>query len=267
MSTNPADLFSLKGKTILITGATGYLGKSMTEALASVGAKVLINSRSIERANKFVNELREKGLNAESAIFDICDIEACSDYFSSNDSLELYGIINNAYAGEAGTIEQATPLQFQQSYEVTVIAAQCLLKSALPALRRGIRRHGQCSVVSISSMYGLVSPDITIYDTAEAANPPFYGAAKAALIQWSRYASCQFGKEGLRFNVICPGPFPTTTIQEQNPDFIARLTQKVPLARVGQASEIKGPVLFLMSQASSFVNGATLSVDGGWTNW
>ncbi len=116
-------------------------------------------------------------------------------------------------------------------------------------------------------MYAMVSPDLGVYDSGNVANPPFYGAAKGALLQWTRYAACEFGKEGIRVNSISPGPFPSDAVQEKDPDFIMRLAKKVPMGRIGLAKEIKGPTLFLASSASSYVNGSNLVVDGGWTCW
>jgi NAD(P)-dependent dehydrogenase (short-subunit alcohol dehydrogenase family) len=116
-------------------------------------------------------------------------------------------------------------------------------------------------------MYALVSPDLRVYDTAAGANPPFYGAAKAALLAWTRYAACEFGKENIRVNAISPGPFPSNKVQAENSAFVTRLAARVPMGRIGQSHEIGGPVLFLASSASSFVNGTNLIVDGGWTAW
>jgi NAD(P)-dependent dehydrogenase (short-subunit alcohol dehydrogenase family) len=119
----------------------------------------------------------------------------------------------------------------------------------------------------MGSMYGMVSPDQRVYESKRVANPPFYGAAKAALLQWTRYAACEFGPEGIRVNAISPGPFPSTDVQAANPDFVATLANKVPMGRIGHAKEIQGPLSFLISDASSFVNGTNLVVDGGWTCW
>jgi NAD(P)-dependent dehydrogenase (short-subunit alcohol dehydrogenase family) len=116
-------------------------------------------------------------------------------------------------------------------------------------------------------MYGIVSPITDVYDTPQSTNPPSYGAAKAALGQLTRYAACEFGHEGIRVNAVAPGPFPAPVVQQQSPEFVARLCQQVPMKRIGSAEEIAGPVAFLLSRAASFVNGAVLTVDGGWTSW
>jgi NAD(P)-dependent dehydrogenase (short-subunit alcohol dehydrogenase family) len=116
-------------------------------------------------------------------------------------------------------------------------------------------------------MYGIVSPDPRIYKSASEINPPSYGTAKAALLQWTRYAACEFGLEGIRVNSVSLGPFPSIEVQVKSPNFIDKLALRVPMGRIGQSKEAGGPIMFLMSSASSYVNGSNLVVDGGWTSW
>lgn len=261
------EIFSLMGKTALITGATGHLGSSMALVLAEAGANVLINSRSCERSEELVARLRTDGLKAESAVFDITSEEAVEHFVTSMRGRPLHILINNAYVGGAGSIEITSTEAYSASYDVTMIAAHRLLQSLLPNLRQAVHHCGDASVINLASMYALVSPDQRIYDSANGVNPPFYGSAKAALLQWTRYAACEFGKEGIRVNAISPGPFPSVAVQSANPPFINTLAQKVPMGRIGHPKELKGPALFLASGASSFVNGANIVVDGGWTCW
>ncbi len=257
-------LFSLDGMTALVTGASGHLGRQICFGLAEHGAHVLVNSRSSGKALLIVEELQEKGLSAESAVFDVIN-SAEVDEFMASHSGDICIIVNNAYAGIGGTIETATDSHYRDSYAIVVEAAHNLVQKALPKLRDSVSQFGYASVINIGSMYGVVSPDLRIYPSAASSNPPFYGAAKAALVQWSKYGACEFGKEGIRFNTISPGPFPNPTTND--PEFMELLSNKVPMGRIGDSSEIQGPVIFLASKASSFVNGTNLRVDGGWTAW
>src|SRR5690606_4537389 len=127
-------------------------------------------------------------------------------------------------------------------YDVSVVAAHNLIQAALPLLREAVKNSSDASIVNISSMYGVVSPDIRVYKNKLHANPPFYGTAKAALLQLTKYAACEFGPEGIRVNCLSPGPFPNIDVQENQADFIADLSNKVPMSRIGQAHEIGGPV-------------------------
>ena len=258
----------MRGRTALVTGATGHLGRPMAFVLGEAGAHVLVNSRSLDRGEALAKELRAAGHSSEAAIFDVTNSASVDDYFSRfSPDRPLHALVNNAYGGAGGSIKSSTPEQYEQSYDIAVTAAHRLVISTLPNLRSAVRRDGDASIINLATMYALVSPDQKVYDTESEINPPFYGAAKAALIQWTRYAACEFGTEGIRVNSISPGPFPSKRVQAANPAFVKRLSQKVPLGRIGAADEIKGPVLFLASSASSFVNGANLVVDGGWTCW
>lgn len=261
------DKFSLVGRDVFITGATGYLGKAMAWGLAEAGAHVLVNARSHANCQELVSELIEAGYTAENASFDICDEAAAAEFFSLRGDAPIHCIINNAYAGGGGTVEVSEPDDYRRSYEISVVQAHNLLRLALPSLRNAVRQCGDASVINVASMYGSVSPDIRVYDRPDASNPPFYGAAKAALLQWTRYAACEFGAEGIRVNAISPGPFPSPAVQADSPAFINRLIEKVPMARIGQAHEIQGAVLLLASPASTFINGANIALDGGWTSW
>lgn len=261
------DIFSLRGKTALITGATGHLGASTAAIFAEAGARVLINSRTSERADELVARLNVDGYTAESAVFDVTSPTEIASFAEHLQGDPLHVLVNNAYLGGAGNIECAGSDSYASSYDVTMIAAHRLLTALLPNLRQAARQCGDASVINLASMYALVSPDPRIYESPSATNPPFYGAAKAALLQWTRYAACEFGKEGIRINAISPGPFPSQAVQDTNPAFVERLVTKVPMGRIGASDEIRGPMLFLAAPASSFVNGANLVVDGGWTCW
>jgi NAD(P)-dependent dehydrogenase (short-subunit alcohol dehydrogenase family) len=261
------NIFSLDGKTALLTGATGYLGSAMAFVLAEAGAHVLVNSRSKEKGEALVRSLTDARYSAESAIFDVTNQMAIDAFFTDYAAKPLHILINNAYVGGAGSIEVAAEKSYIDSYDVTLLAAHKLLQAALPSLRLAVKQDGDASVINLTSMYAMVSPDQRIYASEHAVNPPFYGAAKAALLHWTRYAACEFGPEGIRVNSVSPGPFPSKTVQSENPLLIQSLEKKVPLGRIGQADEIKGPILFLASSASTYLNGSNVVVDGGWTCW
>jgi NAD(P)-dependent dehydrogenase (short-subunit alcohol dehydrogenase family) len=116
-------------------------------------------------------------------------------------------------------------------------------------------------------MYGAVSPDKRIYSRPEQASPFHYGPAKAALLQLTRHLAAELGAERIRVNALVPGPFPRAEVAAADPGFAERLGAKTMLGRTGRAEEIRGPLLFLASSASSFVTGSALTVDGGWTAW
>ena len=124
------------------------------------------------------------------------------------------------------------------------------------------------SIVNIASMYGVISPNLSMYNDvcAPFLNPVAYGAGKAAVVQMTKYFGAYLVGKGIRVNSISPGTFPSPKVQE-NKEFVRRLSEKNPVNRIGVLDDIKGPVLFLCSDASRYVVGQNLMVDGGWTIW
>ena len=262
------DLFDLKDKVALITGGAGYLGDAMAKGLAAHGAHVVIWARNEEKMQKLVAKITAAGGSAEYRKVDLFSADDLEKAISSFPYERLNILINNAYTGGGGTTEVSSEADFQNAYQITVVSAYQILKGLLPNLRRAVRSSGVgASVINIGSMYGMVSPDISVYETAQGTNPPFYGAAKAALLQVTKYWACEFGREGIRVNGLSFGPFPNTTVQQNMPEFCDKLAKKVPLGRIGQAEEAVGGAVFLASDAASFVNGTNIVVDGGWNAW
>jgi NAD(P)-dependent dehydrogenase (short-subunit alcohol dehydrogenase family) len=259
---------ALKGRTALVTGATGNLGREITWALGKAGAKVLVNSRSAKKSDFFVSELIDYGIHAEAAVFDLLDGDAVEEYARKlGPDLPLHILINNAHAGRGGTFKTSTAQDFRSVYEINVVAAHRLMQLVLPNMELAVKQSGDAAIVNIISMYGLVSPDPRNYEYAETTSPPFYGSAKAALAQLTRYIASELGPKGIRCNAVAPGPFPSINAQQDAPELMRRLINRVPLGRLGSPAEIGPPILFLASPDSSFITGSILPVDGGWTIW
>ena len=257
--------FRLEGRTALVTGAAGHLGSAMVDALAEAGAHVILNGRNLGRLEAQRDALIARGHAASLAPFDIMDAPARSGAMAKIARLDV--LVNNAYTGRPGTIAMAEPEDFARAFESGVYAGFAILRESLPALRKAVAATGSAAVINIASMYGHVSPDPRLYGDSGLNSAPWYGAAKGGLLQLTRYLACHLAPERIRVNAISPGPFPRTEIGKQKSDFVERLAAKTPLGRIGEPQEIAGPLLFLASDASSYVTGINLPVDGGWTAW
>jgi NAD(P)-dependent dehydrogenase (short-subunit alcohol dehydrogenase family) len=261
-----SSLFDLHDRVVLLTGSTGHLGSALARGLALSGAHVLLNSRSTRAVEAQARSLAELGASAEPLPFDVMDDTARRQALTTigKRHARIDGIVNNAYTAPQTSGRSA----FLDAYDAAVAAAWALVNDSRALLEQSAARTRLGpSVVNVSSMYGLVSPNLSIYSDVTPPNPPFYGAAKAGLVQLTRYLACELGPHRIRVNAICPGPFPAPRVIEADPEFEARLASRNPLGRIGQPEELVGPVIFLLSDASSYVTGAILSVDGGWTAW
>lgn len=259
--------FDLTGRGIGLTGGGGHLGKAMALGLAEAGAVVVIGGRRAEPLEQVAQEAKAKKLPGVVIAHqvDICQADSVQSMIAKveREAGHLAGWVNNAYGGPAGTLLSTTFAQVQETLTVgfsAVFQASQLAAAAMANARKG-------AIVNLGSMYGMVSPQPAAYRPApHMHNPPAYGAAKAALIQLTRYAACHLAPQGIRVNALSPGPFPSPAVQ-QNQEFCRELAQRVPLGRIGQPSELVGALIFLLSDASSFVTGHNLVVDGGWTAW
>lgn len=179
----------------------------------------------------------------------------------------LHGLVNNAYSGRTGPINALTASDFGDSCALNLTGPFLLTRHLADMLKRaGEAIEGGASIVNIASMYGKVSPDPSLYGSSAANNPAHYGATKAGLLQLTRYLACSLAPGLVRVNSVSPGPFPNRagSLPEE---FLEGLCRRVPMGRVGVASELAGPIVFLLSAAASYVNGADIAVDGGWTAW
>jgi NAD(P)-dependent dehydrogenase (short-subunit alcohol dehydrogenase family) len=258
-------MFNLTNKSILITGATGFLGRELAIGLSALGAKIYVNSRHGKDCLNLVKEIEKFGGVANVACFDVTVDSHVQEFAESLDHLDV--LVNNSYSGVGGTVQSANSEDYLASYQSSVVASANLIKQLVPKFKVAVDMHGFASVINLASMYGMVSPDHRIYETSSSTNPPFYGAAKAALIQFTKYAACEFATEKIRINSISPGPFPSVKTQNDSKKMVEKIISKVPMGRIGKPNELVGPVAFLASDASSYVTGVNLPVDGGWTAW
>jgi NAD(P)-dependent dehydrogenase (short-subunit alcohol dehydrogenase family) len=238
--------------------------------LDSSGVLIMVGRRKgalLEQRSKFSDESQERCHVIE------CDITDPKAAHYLKDEVDhrfgrIHGIVNNAYSGRVGTMEVIDTQDFLAACTYNLVAPFELVRAFTPLLETtAVSTDTTVSVVNVASMYGVVSPDPSVYADSGRNNPIHYGASKGGLIQMTRYLACHLGPKRIRVNSLAPGPFPDTTTDSGIPGFYETLASKVPMRRVGQPSEIAGPLVFLLSDAASYVNGINLLVDGGWTAW
>ncbi len=258
-------LFDLSGTVAIVTGASGWLGQPIAHTLASVGATVVAVGRNVDTLERCCSVWQAEGLSVRARA---CDITTDAWPTLVADVIDEFGrldhLINNAHIGRGDSMRTATAELFREANELSIIATWAGIEAARDGFTKARAIGGSPTVVNLSSMYGIVAPDLTLYATEEKRTPPYYGAAKAAILQLTRYAAAELAPEGVRVNAITPGPFPALAAQE-NPEFIEKLAQRTLIGRVGNPDDIRTAILFLTSPNSGFVTGANIVVDGGWT--
>lgn len=250
-------LFDMTGKVCIVTGGSGYLGSANIKALKDFGATV-VNA-----------DISERDVGAD--LFIKCDISSSESFASLYKStFDRYGridaVVNCATFckghGKGSQIEFMTDDVWQAGIDGSLNSIFKSIREVIPYMKK----NGG-SIINYCSMYGLVSPDLRIYgEDNPQKNPPNYGAAKAGVAQLTRYAAGALAKYGIRVNSVTPGPFPAPG-NDKDKDFTALLASKTMLGRYGKNYEMSGAVLLLASDASSFMTGSNIVVDGGWTAW
>ena len=260
------DLMSLKGKTALVTGGAGYFGTEISYTLAELGANIIIASRDQEKCRKKCDEISQnvdqdiKTLASKLDLLNKDSILACFDEIHKHfDAIDI--LINNAWSGNKNSWESIDDKDWNYDIDMSLNSVFRITKVAFPDL---VKTKGV--ILNIASMYGHIGPDYRIYDGKQFANPPSYGAAKAGVIQFTRYLASFLSPHGIRVNALSPGAFPHPPTQEHTA-FMERLGSKNPMNRIGYPHELKGAVALLCSDAGSYITGQNICVDGGWTIW
>ena len=260
---NVNELFDLRGQVALITGGTGHLGSAMSRALAEAGATVVLGSRDRSRADAAAAALPVI-VGAEHAGLELDQMDADSIECGIDETIERHGriniLVNNGHEPLADDLTTVTGEQFNRQLANATgyfLLARCVHNHAVAS--------GQsASIIMLGSMYGMVGSYPEAYEGISQASPVAYHALKGGVIQMTRHLAVYWARDGVRVNCLSPGPFPGAGADERT---VERLTTKSPIGRMGLPSELKGAVVFLASEASSYMTGQNLVIDGGWTAW
>lgn len=256
MSKNVKDLFDLTGKTAIVTGGSRGIGKEMAEGLAEAGANLMLCARREDRLTETVQEFRERNFHVHAKTADVSraeDVQAIVDetikYFGKIDIL-----INNAGISWGAMPEEMPLEQWQKVLDVNLTG--CFLMAQ--AVGREMLKRGGGSIINIASIAGITS----------SANGPFYAgyvASKAGLIGLTRELAASWGRKGIRVNAVAPGFFRSRLADKVIDIYEHSIQENSVIPRIGKEGELKGTAVFLASDASSYITGQTITVDGGMT--
>jgi 2-deoxy-D-gluconate 3-dehydrogenase len=267
--------FDLSGRTVIVTGGAGLLGKSHGHALAAAGASVVLADILGEQARRAADEVAQaSGAEVLSVQVDVSQPESVQAMIDS--TLEAFGtvdvLVNNAaldpkfdsqHQGEHTNRFEDFPVEaWRQAIDVNITGMfLCARAVATP-----MRRAGRGSIINVASTYGLVGPDQRLYQReGQPPNykPVTYSVSKAAALGLTRYLATYFAGTQIRANALTPGG----VFAGHDDEFVARYSARTVLGRMADREEISAALLFLASDASSYMTGANLVVDGGWTAW
>lgn len=258
--------WNLAGKTALVTGGAGLLGPHIGMALAEAGANVILCDINPSSGRKTLSDIPTT--LKPRVRFQILDVTKESSIKKVLKAVERRNggvdiLINAAIA--SGTthftsVEKYDMHHWNRVMEVNVNGTFLMTRNVAASM---IRKDIRGSIINIASIYGVVGADQRIYGNSGINSPAVYAASKGAIVNLTRYFAAYWAKNGLRINCVSPGG----VFNDQPQEFLERYASKTPLGRMMDRKEIKGAVLYLASNASSFVTGHNIMVDGGWTAW
>lgn len=268
------NVFDLTGDVAVVTGAQGKLGSIWAEALLEAGASVFALDRpGIAPSAEFERlgaRFAPSRLSLASA--DVCcraeleaALEQCRQAMGSPTILVNNAGIDAPPAAD-GKGYRLEEIPFETNLRILEVNAAGLFL-VTQVFAGAMARAGRGTVINIGSLYASVSPDARLYDHIPSdppfLKPPAYGASKAAVVNLTKYLSAHLAPFGVRVNALSPGG----VLGGQDPEFKRKFCERVPLGRMATADDLRGPLLFLASRASSYVTGINLKVDGGFTVW
>jgi NAD(P)-dependent dehydrogenase (short-subunit alcohol dehydrogenase family) len=254
-------LFDLTGRVALLTGASGHLGSAFARALAEAGASVVAASREIEKAKATVAAL--PGKQKHYAV-ELDQMKPDSLQAGFAKAKELAGgvdiLVNNGHAALGKDLTTVTQAEFAEHLGNAAAYFELARLTHDDAVQRG----KPASIIMLGSMYGQVASYPDAYADVCPASPVPYHALKGGILQMTRHLAVYWARDRVRVNALSPGPFPS---HKAPAEMVTRLITKSPMQRMGHSFELKGAIVFLASDASSYMTGQNLTIDGGWTAW
>lgn len=267
------DVFRLDRRVAVVTGGAGILGQHFAAALADHGAAVAVVDLDADAVRAVADDLAGTyGVEARGVVGDVADPDSVTAVVAEVErSLGPIDVLHNNAASKSRSLEAffapTDEFGLETWREVTSVNLDGMFLMAR-AVGRGMVARGRGSIVQTASIYGVMAPDQRIYEGSEylgmpISSPAVYSASKAGVVGLTRHLASEWGAAGVRVNTLVPGGVRSG----QNDTFVERYAARVPLGRMAEADEMAGALIFLASDASSYVTGQTLVVDGGLSAW
>ncbi|MEO1478387.1 MAG: SDR family oxidoreductase [Bacteroidota bacterium] len=265
-------MFDVEGRVVIITGGAGLIGTAYSQALSEAGAHAVVADLDLDAAQRVADSVT--GAEALAIHVDVTDpasahamVEACRSRFGRVDALVNNAAIDpkmdKASAGQHLVTFENYPVDaFRLSLDVGVTGAFLCTQAVVPLMREA----GRGVIVNVASTYGMVGPDQRLYvkdDGSHSIKPVAYSVSKSAMFGFTKYLAAYFADSGLRANTLTLGG----VFNDHDDDFTTRYASRTPLARMARQDEYVGALLYLVSDASAYMTGANVVIDGGWTAW
>ena len=255
---NYKTLFSCENKIAIVTGGAGLIGREIALGLHAFGARVYIADINEADAGKLIRD------NIRFRSFDMTSEESILNSFSEivKEEGRIDIVVNSAYPRTADWGAKFEYIKLD-SWKNNIDSNLGGLFISCRAAAEQMKKQGGGSLINLASIYGVTAPDFSIYEGTEMTMPAAYSAIKGGVISLTKYIASYYGVHNVRANSISPGGI----LDGQAASFVEKYSEKTPLGRMGKAEEIVGAAVYLASDASSYVTGENIIVDGGWTAW
>lgn len=251
------DEFTLQDRAVVITGGAGRLGTRFAQAVLRHGGRVCLLDPGFAASE----QVSDRELRLSVDITDPGQVQDAAEEIRRKMG-PAFGLINNACLQPQGFFESMEHYSLETWRKVMAVNLDGLFLCT-QVFGGEMAEKGVGSIVNISSIYGVNGPDFSLYEDLSFNTPPSYAASKAAILGLTRYLAAYWGNRGVRVNAITPGG-----VQDGQPEmFVNRYSKRTPLGRMAKKHEMDGAAIFLLSDASSYVTGHNLTVDGGWSAW
>ena len=257
------DIFSLEGKVIVVTGGTKKYGRAFGVALAEAGGTVIVTSREKPRADAAAKELCDRGGRAHGYVLDQADddsIEALvSDVIRDHGRIDV--LVNNARRIPEMTAPEISREELDRLFAVNAVGLILVTRRVVEEMKKG----GGGNIINIGSIYGMGGQDLSIYEHPDRNMSLDYPIQKGGMIAYTKQLATCLARYKIRANCLSLGGLRETA--PDDPVFLEQYCKRVPLGRMAVPEDVRGPMVFLASDASAYMTGANVVVDGGWTAW